>query len=247
MTVHTSSERLAEALAKTHHQWELQRRAEEQFGARPRLPALTIAISREAGANGGLIGRAIGERLGWPVYDRELVQLVADSLNVRASLLHELDERRSNWIRECLESFGSGPDVTHGAYVHRLIETVLALAAHGECVLVGRGAAAVLPSATTLRVRLVAPLEHRIAVIQERRQMSREEAARWIEATDRERSGFLRDHFGAELTEPTHYDLVLNTARFNVKECADLVIAALLRLQDHLALAHRRGVQEATA
>ncbi len=232
MTVHTSSERLAAALAKTHHQWESRRLAElPSAAARPRPPAPTIAISREAGANGGAVARAIGERLGWPVYDRELVQLVADSLNVRASLLHDLDERRSNWIRECMESLGSGPDVTHGAYVHRLIETVLALAAHGECVVVGRGAAAVLPSATTLRVRLVAPREHRIAVIQERRQVSREEAARWIETTDHERSGFLREHFGVDLTNPTKCDLVLNTARFTVAQCAEVVIAALQRLQ----------------
>jgi Cytidylate kinase-like family len=246
MTVHTSSQRLAEALAKTHQHWESRRLAEfESGGERPCQPALTIAISREAGANAGLIARAIGERLGWPIYDRELVQLVADGMKVRASLLDDLDERRSNWIRECIEGFGSGPAVAHGAYVHRLIETLLALASHGQCVIVGRGTAAVLPSATTLRVRLVAPREHRIGVIQERRKVPREEATRWIDTTDRERSDFLRDHFCADPTDPRHCDLVLNTARFTVAECADLVIAGLQRLQNH-AMAQEHRVKAGT-
>jgi hypothetical protein len=244
MTANTSSQRLAEALAKTHQHWESRHLAETRCGAeRPRAP-MTIAISREAGANGGLIARAIGELLGWPVYDRELVQLVADSMKVRASLLHDLDERRTNWIRECMEGFGSGPSVTQSAYLHRLVETLLALAANGECVIVGRGAAVLLPSATTLRVRLIAPREYRIAVIQERRNLTREEAARWIEMTDRERSGFLCDHFAADPTEPKNCDLVLNSARFTVAECAEIVVAAAERLQKH-AGAHVRRVQEA--
>ena len=41
-------------------------------------------------------------------------------------------------------------------YVHRLIQTLLSLAAKGECVILGRGAAQALPPQTTLRVRLVA-------------------------------------------------------------------------------------------
>lgn len=244
--MHTSSTRLAEALAKTHHHWQTARLAETQSGGeRPRPPAPTIAISREAGANGGSIARVIGTRLGWPVYDRELVELVADSMKVRAGLLDDLDERRSNWIRECMESFGSGPNVSHSAYMHRLTETLLALAAHGECVIVGRGAAGVLPGATTLRVRLVAPREHRIAVIQERRKISRAEAIHWVETTDRERSGFLQEHFGADLTDPKHCDLVLNSARFSAAECAELVIEALHRLQNHI-IAQGRRVKEAT-
>jgi len=234
MAVYTSSQRLAEALTKTQQHWESRRRTETRSGGgQPHAPALTVAISREAGANGGgAIARAIGERLGWPVYDSELVHLVADGMKVRASLLDALDERRTSWIRECIEAFGSNTSVTQSAYLHRLIETLLALAAHGECVIVGRGAAVVLPPATTLRVRLVAPREHRIAVMQEARKMSREEAARWVETTDRERAGFLRDHFDADLADSKYVDLLLNSARFTVAECAEIAVTALHRLQD---------------
>jgi len=232
MSIYGSSHRLAEVLAKTQQHWESRRLAETRSGgARSRL-AVTIAISRQAGALGDSISQAIGQHLGWPVYDHELVQLVAEGMKVRTSLLDALDERRISWIRECMEALGSGPNVTQTAYLHRLIETLLALAAHGECVIVGRGAPLVLPVATTLRVRLIAPKEHRIAVIQERRKLTQKEAARWVETTDRERSAFLQDHFDADPADPKYCDLVVNSARFEVAECAEIVVAALRRLQD---------------
>lgn len=240
MTTFTSSHRLTEALAKTHQHWESRRLANGQSsGARPRSP-LTIAISRQAGANGSSIARAVGELLGWPVYDRELVQMVADNMKVRASLLDELDERQTSWIRECIASFGSNTSVSQSAYMHRLIETLLALAAHGECVIVGRGAPIVLPSATTLRVRLVAPHEHRIAVVQEQRKLTLDEATRWVETTDRERLAFQTDHFAADPADPAYCDLVLNSGRYSVAECAEIIVAAQQRMRNHTTTQARR-------
>jgi len=37
------------------------------------VPQITIAISRQAGSSGADIARAVGARLGWPVYDHELL------------------------------------------------------------------------------------------------------------------------------------------------------------------------------
>jgi hypothetical protein len=52
-----------------------------------------------------------------------------------------------------------------------------------------------------------------------------------VEKTDRERAGFVRDHFHKDPRDPRNYDLVLNAARFALPECAALIIAALFRLQ----------------
>ena len=42
------------------------------------LPAaLTVAISREAGARGGTIARRAGEKLGWQIYNQELLEYVS--------------------------------------------------------------------------------------------------------------------------------------------------------------------------
>jgi hypothetical protein len=62
-----SSERVAEAIGRARHQWQARRKAEAiaESPPMPSLPAWTIALSREAGANGPRVARAVGERLGW--------------------------------------------------------------------------------------------------------------------------------------------------------------------------------------
>jgi cytidylate kinase len=160
-----------------------------------------------------------------------LLQRVAQEMKLRTSLLQSMDEKGKHWLTECLEAFSSAPSASTDAYVRHLLETLLSLAAHGECVLVGRGAAQVLPAASTLRVRLVAPLEDRVEVIRQRFGFSRQEAARWVQATDVDRVRFVKDHFHKDSTAACDYDLLLNTARFSVEQCAEIILEALRRLQ----------------
>jgi hypothetical protein len=231
MIAPTTSERLVEAMAKTRRQWEAHLRAE----AAGHAPAdCVLAISREAGAQGSRIGRAIGERLNWPVYDHELLPLIAQEMGLRAHLLEGMDERRRGWLTECMESLFAGSWVSESAYVRHLLETALSLSAHGRCVIVGRGSPFILPPATTLRVRIVAPLEDRIENARREFHLSFEQAARWVEKTDADRSQFVKAHFRKDPADLRHYDLLLNSSRFTIDECAELTIDALHRLQTHL-------------
>jgi cytidylate kinase len=229
MNPRTMSQRSSEALMRAMSHWEGQRQAAGPGGA----PAgLTIAISREVGARGTSVGRAVGERLGWPVYDHELLELIAREQNLRVSLLESVDERRTSWIEECMEAFAEIPAVSGGAYARYLTETMLSLAAHGACVIVGRGAAQVLPAASTLRVRQVAPLEDRVAWMSREQGLPPDEAARRVAEVDRDRVGFIRTYFRKDPTDPAGYDLLLNSSRLSVAGCAELIVAALHRLAE---------------
>jgi cytidylate kinase len=227
MNVRGTSERSSEALVRAGHHWAARRQAETP-GSAP--AAFTIAISREVGARGTTVARAVGERLGWQVYDHELLEQIAREQNLRVSLLESVDERRISWIEECLESFGEIPAVSGSAYVRYLTETMLSLAAHGECVIVGRGAAQVLPPASTLRVRLVAPREQRVEWLMRERGLPHDEAARRVTEIEHERTRFIRDHYQKDPTDQHGYDLVLNSGRFAVAECAGFIVDALHRL-----------------
>lgn len=239
-TYKTSSERMAEVVARARRRWQNQQRmplsAEVLYPPAPR--GFTIAISREAGANGSAVGRLLGERLGWPVYDYELVERIAGDMGLRSELLESVDEKRMSWLQEFAESFTSAGSVTESAYVRHLVETLLTLAMHGECIIVGRGGNVVAPPETTLRVRLIAPLCERIATVRKRRNVSFEEAQRWVEKTDRERAHFIKEHFNKEADALHLHDLVLNTARFSLEGCTEIIIDALHRMQEE---ARKRG------
>jgi cytidylate kinase len=233
MTMDYRSGNTMEALSSYMQHWKEQ--GEAEFRTRQAKPAFTIAISRQSGARGTTTARAVGERLGWAVYDRELVEQIAQDMKLQASLLERVDEKKVGWLQEFMESFSLTPVASDVAYVHRLAKTIASLVAHGDCVLVGRGVAHILPVETTLRVRLVAPVAWRVVAISRKLGVSEEEAAVKVAAIDQQRDQFVREHFNRDTTDPSLYDLVLNTERFSVEQCADLIVEALHRLQTAVA------------
>jgi cytidylate kinase len=219
--------RIGEALALAEQHWNQRHRSSEK--AAPAAP--TIALSREAGTPGTTIARELGARLGWPVYDHELVEQIARQMGVHQCVLDDLDERHQNWLLQCLEAFRSTP-ISECAYSRRLRETILSLAARGRCVIVGRGAPCLLPHQTTLRVRLSGALDDRIARVSRQQNISREAAAKWITATDRARLEFVRTHFFSDAADERNYDWMLNTSHWPVPRCVDLIVDALSKAEE---------------
>jgi cytidylate kinase len=206
-------------------------RGEAEARSRQARPALSIAISRQTEARGTTTARAVGERLQWAVYDRELVEQIARDMNLQGSLLETVDEKKVSWVREFMESFSPGSAFNDIVFVHRMMKTIASLAALGDCVFVGRGIAHILPVETTLRVRLVAPIAWRVAAMSRKLGVSPEEAAAKVAAIDRQRVQFVWEHFNKDTTDPSLYDLVLNVERFSVEQCVDLIVEAMHRLQ----------------
>jgi cytidylate kinase len=216
---------IVEALARLH------RYAASQPSAPQSTKLLTIAISRQAGARGPEIARAVGARLGWTVYDHELLTHIAEEKGLHARLLEHLDERRVSWLEEMMASFSTGPGPLEGTYLKHLLGLFTLLGKTGHCVIVGRGAAHVLAAETTLRVRLVAPHAVRVAHTQKRLNLTKAEAERWVDKTDAERSRFVKRLFHADISDPLGYDLVLNSGRYNTDDCAAIIVEAA-RLQE---------------
>jgi cytidylate kinase len=238
MLDHRSSDRVSEALVRAFNHWETRRDAQaaESDRALRQARACTIAISREAGARGNTVARAVGEVLGWVVYDHELLERIAQEMNVRVNLLDSVDERHVPWLEEQVEAFSRVPYVSESAFVRHLVECILSLGLHGQCLILGRGATFILPARTTLRVRLVAGIEDRISVMAQEFGISRHEAGRLVRDTDCARAAFIKEHFHQDGADPLHYDLVLNTSRLSVPECSELIVAAVRRMEQRPGL-----------
>lgn len=228
-----SPDRSSEALVRAFSHWERSRDAQaaefDRAGYQAR--AFTIALSREAGARGNTVARALGEELGWVVYDHELLERIAQEMDVRVNLLDSVDERHVPWLEEQVEAFSSVPYVSGNAFFRHLVQSILSLGLRGQCLILGRGANFILPARTTLRVRLVAGLEDRTSVMAQEFGISRHEAARLVRETDRARAAFIKEHFHQDVADPLHYDLVLNTSRLSVADCSELIVAGLRRME----------------
>lgn len=228
----STPERFGDVFERARRHWRTRQPAEPIHVPQAQAPlALTVAISRETGAGAGEVARALGRQLDWPVYDRELIEKISEQSGLRTELLDSVDEKQSHWLVDCLAAFAGTPNVGSAAFARQLAETLLALAAHGQCVIVGRGATVILPEATTLRVRLVAPLNVRISRIQQQFGLSEREAERRVAKTDSERSDFVRNHFHRDASDVHLYDLTLGTGRLSPEQCAGLIVGALQQLQ----------------
>jgi Cytidylate kinase-like family len=226
---------VADTLQKVYAHWEQRSKARAVLFEEPRFHGYTIALARQTATQSSLVAQEVGRRLNWPVYDHELLERIARDMGLRADLIENMDERVVNHLRqftkEFMAGFASGPIADETSYVRHLTEALVTLGMLGECVIVGRGAAQVLPSDSTLRVRLVAPHATRIANLRRHSHLSHADAEQRIDSIDRERRAFVKEYFHKDPADPANFDLVLNVARFSPAQCADLIIAALARLQ----------------
>lgn len=235
MATKTSSELMGEAVLRAREHWRRPRPGEVFTVApaqpRPVTSLSTITISRESGAGGSAVARELGRLLDWPVYDRELLECIADQSGLRAELLESLDEKRSHWVTEVVESFAGVTTMSGASYARHVAETILALAAKGHCVIVGRGCTIVVPPKNSLRVRLVASLDDRTERERKRLGIAKVDAIKHVSSNDAQREGFVKDYFHHTVGDAHNYDLIINTSRFSVEQAAQLIIDALHKCQ----------------
>lgn len=208
--------------------WQEERRIAERKGAAVGLDGQhpTICISREYGARGGEMGRLVAEQLGFRYYAQELIHDIAEEAHVRQQVVESLDERVQDGISEWVSGLIKRGVFAPSDYLRNLSKVVLTLGRHGKGVIIGRGAHFILDPKTTLRVRVIAPLEVRVTRISKRDGISTEEAQAKVIRIDGERVAFNKQHYRADITDPTHYDLVVNAGTMGVDGAAEQTIQA---------------------
>ncbi|MFA7431741.1 MAG: cytidylate kinase-like family protein [Rhodospirillaceae bacterium] len=204
-TVHSAIQALLAAASIPAHEAE----------KRPAKPV--IAISRDHGALGRQIATALAKRLDVPVYDREILNKIAERLNTDPQTLKMLDEcvarARDMWMVRLF----TGIDLSEDAYRNHLINVIFSLARSGGIIL-GRGANVVLSTSCALRVRVIASPEVCTSRVMARYGISEAAAREQIEAINHNRSRFVWEMFQHRGSDLTTFDLVVNTDRFDITD-----------------------------
>ncbi len=199
-----------------------------------------ITLSRQMGSRGDDVAQLVAERLGLQVVGRELINRAARAAGAPEVALAALDE---------LGLLGIKPSAAAlRLYRQKVAQVITELAALDNVLFVGRGSQAVLAGRPgTLHVRVIAPRDQRIATVQARCKVPVEVAAARVDASDRARAAYLRQHHGLRLDDPALYDLVINMARLDVETAAALICEAAQRLGAQAATVapqEREGCEE---
>ncbi len=181
----------------------------------------TLTIGREFGCASGDFARALADKLGWKLFDRELIDEVARASHLDPAACRHADERIDRWLHRIGQGLWnaagekgpatipvSGPDADLMAeWTARVIAD---LAAAGGCVLVGRGGNHILrhrPDA--FHVFLYAPFSWRLRRL-EAQGMARAAAEALLHRMDHDRVAYIRHYFQQEWPDRHGYHLLLN-------------------------------------
>jgi cytidylate kinase len=175
-----------------------------------------ITISRELATLGDETARELAKLLGCHIVDKHTLAERIKSYGIEDSKLMKYDERKP--------SFFASLSHDRDDYLHYLKTAILSEAKRGSCIIIGRGAGAILKNMPAhISVFLAAPLEIRVERVKSYFHCDDHRARQIIERSDQDRLGFHRYFFDIDWRAPGNYHISLNTGIFQPAACAEIV------------------------
>src|SRR6202167_5859892 len=181
-----------------------------------------ISIEREYDSGGGENASAVGQRLGWKLWDQALTNEIARLMECYSRVVEEREEKRAPLFHRLLMAFMRGSHegslnaprlkIADAECIREVAEGVVKSAAErGQCVIVGRGSAYYLQNRRdTFHVFICAPFNEKV---QRLRAGGKNEAGggSLAEDVDRDRAAFIKQYFGVEWFDRHRFHLMLNS------------------------------------
>ena len=193
-----------------------------------------ITVSREFGAGGSNLARRLGERLGWPVLDDEVVCRCAKRLNMEQAAVERLREHSPTLLARISAVLLVAPpeapwfDTSNlmriDAIAEAALESITEAAQSLPLIVVGFGTQcmfAMHPRA--LHVRLVAPLDARVATLRSRFGWDGPTATIRAREMDDIRRRYVQRYFHRDVHDPLLYDLQINTGKTTIEEAVAMI------------------------
>lgn len=196
----------------------------EDHAAHERKPVITF--SRDHGCGGDEIAHALAEKLGLPVYDKQILEAVAKHADVNKSLMAKLHESVSAASDAWLYSMIFGKNVTRDHYKQSLVTAIRGIYRTGG-VIIGRGAHVVLAGRDVLRVRIIGSADACAKRLAHERHLDLVEARQQVREHNSTRGKYVWNTFKSRLNDPVNFDLTINTDHFtHYRQVVDLLAHA---------------------
>ena len=179
-----------------------------------------ITIARGFGSGGKEIATKLGERLGIPCYERQILTLASDKSGIDESLFVDSDEKlRSNKVAKLLHKipFSNVLEPHEKAFVSDTnlfniqAEIIRELARTESCIIVGKCADFVLKDFdNVISIYIEAPRAACVKSVMSKMYISEERANHLIKKTDKYRADY--------------YNLTLNSDRIGRDKCVDVIM-----------------------
>ena len=196
-----------------------------------------ITIGREFGSGGHEVGRRLAAELGYKLYDKELLKMMAQESNISEKVLEDYDEKNTGSLLYSI-MMDVYPSMNYvGNTLQRQIyqaqyDTIRRIGEKSDCVIVGRGADYILrdlPHLTSVFIR--ASEEFRIGRVAEYEHVSPQKAKELITKADKKRASYYNFQTEKKWGHVSSYNLALDASDIGIDGCVN-VIRCYLEMKD---------------
>jgi len=196
---------------------------------------LQITISRQLGSGGSYVGQQLAKRLDLFYADREIIRRTAKELAVLEEDLTSRDERVLSFWETFLQYSAYTPEIyipprqimppTDIDVFEKESEIIERIAKRRPAVFIGRCGFHILRDYPGhVGIFLHAQKEFRSGRLQKLYDITKEDADRMIEKSDKERSVYCRTFAGTEWHDAENYDLAIDTGKTDLEKCVELIL-----------------------
>ncbi|MDR1678390.1 MAG: cytidylate kinase-like family protein [Prevotellaceae bacterium] len=192
-----------------------------------------ITIGRQLGSGGKMVGEMLAEHLKIACYDKELLKMAAKESGLCENFFEKADEKTGFSIISGLfglSSFGKGDFFTNNYLSNESLfkiqsDVIRGLAEKQSCIFVGRCADYILRDhPRLLSVFIWAGMDDRIKRIAESQHLSKKNAQKLIEQTDKKRASYYNYYSNKTWGATTTYDLCINSSAFGIDETVNSIL-----------------------
>jgi cytidylate kinase len=180
-----------------------------------------VTISRGTLSGGLMIAESLSAKLGYRCIGRDVIVEKAALSGISQDLLRDVLDKPPSF----LERF------KHRKHIYlALIQAALSEEMRpGNVVYHGNVGHLLLKGAPVLRARIIAPMEFRLRMAQERLKLDRARALEHIQRMDHERKKWAQYIYGVDWTDPSLYDIVLNLESVSMQDACDILVELVTR------------------
>ncbi len=214
-------------------EWENSRMAEIKGKKETAQVHKCICFSRKIGVGALEIADLVGEKLGFKVVDREILEHIAADHNLSEKTIDRFDERYPGARKNFASMMFGEKSYTMDDYLRHLIGAVYAIADSGPTIFVGRATHLILPRERLLAVRFISSKVHRVKRVAAILNTSEKEAEKQLVEEDKKQMDFFRKNFKIKDASPYEFDLVINRDYLPESRWAAEIVEMAYRMKFH--------------
>lgn len=181
-----------------------------------------ITISREYGSGGRYIGQLVAQKLGIKIYDKDLVNELANKTGLSPEYIEDSEQKRT-----IVDSLNNG-------YYYNLTNSdelfveesnlIKDLAQKESCVIIGRCSDFILKDRNdVINIFICSNMEGKIKRAVDCYGLTKKEAIKKIKNIDKSRSNHYKHYTGKKWGENVNYDLCINSDKIGVEKAAEMI------------------------